>query len=84
MEYLAIVVIVLAGVISLSLYLSKFKPVNAWLLGFLIVPLFILVEEFVLPYQGGGASMWPLALFIGGFYGAISSSIGLILGKYLK
>jgi hypothetical protein len=38
----------------------------AWL-GFLGWLLFC---EYVLPYQGGGASMWPIALIFGGTFAA--------------
>ena len=84
MEYMVIFVIIFAGILSSILYLLKYKPLNSWLIGCLIVPCFVLFAEFVLPYQGGGASMWPIALVVGGFFGTVSSGIGLLLGKYLK
>lgn len=42
-----------------------------------------LFAEFVLPYRGGGASMWPIALIFGGLYGAIAGAIGIGLVTWL-
>ena len=39
----------------------------AWL-GFLA---WLLICEYVLPYQGGGASMWPIAQIFGGTFAAL-------------
>lgn len=51
--------------------------------GCAVVPLFILLEEFVLPYQGGGASMWPIAVVFGGAYGAAASGAGVLVGEFV-
>ena len=37
----------------------------------------ILLDEFVLPYRGGGASMWPLALLFGVPTAIAGSLLGL-------
>lgn len=42
------------------------------LLPVLIIPF----SEYVLPYQGGGASMWPIALIFGGIPAAFSGLLG--------
>ncbi len=82
---MAIVAIIIAGVVGLVARLLKVKPLNSWLLGCTIVPAFILFVEFVLPYQGGGASMWPIAIIFGGAYGAASSAVGVfIAGHFVK
>ncbi|MDH3355117.1 MAG: hypothetical protein OEL79_07885 [Chromatiales bacterium] len=74
-----IVAIIIAGIVGLIARLLKVKPLNAWLLGCVIVPVFVLFAEFVLSYQGGGASMWPIALVFGGAYGAASSAGGVFI-----
>jgi len=40
----------------------------------------ILLDEFVLPYRGGGASMWPLALLFGIPLAVAGSIFGLVIG----
>ncbi len=37
----------------------------------------LMVSEYLLPYRGGGASMWPIALVVGG---SVAALIGL--GSY--
>ncbi|KPJ92614.1 MAG: hypothetical protein AMJ53_09010 [Gammaproteobacteria bacterium SG8_11] len=76
---MAIVAIFIAGMVGLIARLLKVRPLKAWLIGCTIVPAFVLFVEFVLPYQGGGASMWPIALVFGGAYGAVSSAIGVFI-----
>jgi len=39
----------------------------------------ILLDEFVLPYHGGGASMWPLALL----FGIPTALAGSVLGTLI-
>jgi hypothetical protein len=57
----------------------------AWMLSSLAIPVIILFDEFVLPYRGGGASMWPIALVFGGFYGTILGGLGALSASlYLK
>ncbi len=77
---MAIVAIVLAGIVALGLRIKSVSSELAWLVGAAVVPAFVLLSEFVLPYQGGGASMWPIALLFGGIYGAASSFVGVLLG----
>ena len=41
---------------------------------------FLLFNEYVLPYEGGGASMWPLAQLFAGTAAAVSGLLGAVLG----
>lgn len=54
-----------------------FAAIAAWL-GLLA---WLLFSEYVLPYQGGGASMWPIAQMFGGTFVAIvaGGTAGLIV-----
>lgn len=54
----------------------------AWLLSSLLIPAFVLFDAFVLPYRGGGASMWPIALVIGSFVGVLVGGIGVLTGSF--
>ena len=47
--------------------------------GSTIVPAAILYHEFFVPYQGGGASMWPIAVAFGGVYGLCAALVGVLL-----
>lgn len=80
---MAIAAIVLAGIVALAMRLNRASNELAWLAGAAVVPAFVLLAEFVLPYQGGGASMWPIALVFGGIYGAASSFVGILLGALI-
>ena len=46
-----------------------------WVAAALLPPLgllaWLMVNEYLLPYRGGGASMWPIALVVGGSVGAL-------------
>lgn len=53
----------------------------AWLLSSLVIPIFVLVDAFVLPYRGGGASMWPVALVIGSFVGSLVGGLGVVVAS---
>ena len=58
-------------------WLSLLVPV----LGFV---LFILYDEFVLPYAGGGASMWPIAIALGAPVALLGAVVGLPAGNWLS
>lgn len=59
------------------------REARSWLASCTVVPTFVLVSEFVLPYSGGGASMWPIALAFGGFVGALAGGAGVLLASWL-
>lgn len=54
----------------------------AWLLSSLIMPAFVLVDTFALPYRGGGASMWPVALVMGSFVGSLVGGLGVVVASF--
>lgn len=81
-KLISIFLIRLPGIVGAILRLLKFKEVPAWILSCTIIPVFILIEEFLLPYQGGGASMWPIALVFGTFYGSMAGGLGVVLASY--
>ena len=39
---------------------------------------FILADEYILPYRGGGASMWPIALVLGEAVVLTGAGLGLV------
>ena len=77
---MALVAIAIAAVVGFVLAWQFGHPFLAWLASCAVVPAFVLFAEFVLPYQGGGASMWPIALIFGSIYGAVAGGVGAGLG----
>jgi hypothetical protein len=49
----------------------------AWLL----MLAYLLVNEYVLPYRGGGASMWPIAQLFGGTVAAAVAALSCSLAQ---
>ena len=81
----AIAAIAAAFLIGLGLrYRKGMNWFYSWAISCTVMPTFVLFAEFVLPYQGGGASMWPIALFFGSVYGAIAGAIGVAIGSLMR
>ncbi|MET0026100.1 MAG: hypothetical protein ABW101_00575 [Candidatus Thiodiazotropha sp.] len=81
----AVIAVILAGLMGFIARLYKTGPWYAWLMGTVVVPAFVLIDEFVFSTQEAGASLWPVALLFGMFYGAVSSAVGvLIAGRIVK
>jgi len=81
----AIIVLLIAFLVGLLLHWRGISGIKSWLLSSLVMPLFVLAAEFILPYMGGGASMWPIALVIGGFLGMLAGGLGVAIASlYLK
>jgi len=64
------------------------RGASSWLVACLVPPAlflaWLLVNEYLLPYRGGGASMWPVALAVGGTAAALTSCCALALVKLVK
>lgn len=60
----------------------------SWAVGLLLPPsLFLsllLVEEYLVPYQGGGASMWPIAFIVGGTAAVLASCSSLLVFRAVR
>lgn len=78
---MVIAAIALAAIAGFTARAFKMSQVAAWLLGCAVVPIFVIFVEFLVPYQGGGASLWSVAVVLGGIYGAIASAVGTLLAK---
>ena len=81
-KIVSIIIMILPGIVGATLRLREFREIPAWLLSCIVMPICILVEEFILPYQGGGASMWPIALAVGSFIGAMTGGLGVVIASY--
>jgi len=71
----------LSGIIGAILRLRGYRDITAGLLSCDIIPIFILIEEFLLPYQGGGEYMRAIALAFGGFYGSMTGGLGAVIAS---
>ena len=61
---------------------------SSWLVASLLPPSlllgWLLTIEYLLPYRGGGASMWPIALVVGGTAAALTGCCACVLVKRAK
>jgi len=64
------------GVLCAFKYSGYFGAIGSIALPWICFLCWLLINEYVLPYSGGGASMWPIALLVGGtvaaFVGGVS------------
>jgi hypothetical protein len=44
----------------------------------------LLANEYLVPYRGGGASMWPVAFVVGGTAAAVTSCCALLLLRWAR
>ncbi|MFK7794551.1 MAG: hypothetical protein AB8B89_04310 [Gammaproteobacteria bacterium] len=76
---------VIFGVITAFLLKKSWAIYVAGVIPWLGVLCAILYTEYFMPYEGGGASMWPIAQFFGGGVAAIVGIAGyLITGSIIK
>ncbi len=78
----AVIALIGSFLVGLGLRLLGKHEFFAWILSSCIMPGFVLFAEFVLPYKGGGASMWPIALVVGSFYGAMAGGMGVLIASF--
>ena len=45
---------------------------------------YLLIAEYVLPYHGGGASMWPIAQLFGGTAAAVAGLIAATIAQEVR
>jgi hypothetical protein len=81
-KFMSILFILLPGIIGLILRLRGIREILAWLFSCTVLPILILLDEFLIPYHGGGAALWPIALAVGSFYGAMSGGFGVVIASY--
>ena len=79
-----IIALIITFSVGLILRIRGVKAPVAWLWSCSIMPAFVLLAEFVLPYMGGGASMWPIALVNGSFVGGIAGGIGVAIATVYR
>ena len=78
-----IVAVLVAFLLPLFMLRRGFSRSTAWLASAAVVPAFVIASEFVPPHSGGGASLWPVALVVGGFWGGVAAGLGTFVGGKL-
>lgn len=81
---MVIAVVEIAGLLSCISQLFNIKFVSSCLIGLLTSLILVLLAEILLPYNGGGASLFMISIFFGGLYGSLSGLVGAIIGWHLK
>ena len=71
---------VIALLLAFALTRAGVHVVLAWLASCCVVPAFILVAELVLP-ESRSSAMLPIALFVGGIYGAAAGGVGALFAS---
>jgi hypothetical protein len=74
---------VVAFILAFALTKAGVRVVFAWLASCCVVPAFILVTELVLP-DSRGSAMLPIALFVGGIYGAAAGGVGALFASLMS
>ncbi len=80
----AYVAILCAFITGFWLYRKTNRALYSWLISCTLMPAFVFFAEFVLPNQGGGASLWPIALLVGTSAGALISALGILFAYWIR
>ncbi len=57
----------------------------SWLIGCSVVPIVILFKQLLFAYPGEGALLsLGIAILVGGIYGMIASTAGVLLARYIR
>ncbi|BCL61968.1 hypothetical protein DGMP_26610 [Desulfomarina profundi] len=73
----------ITGIVLSYFVKGKIGMILAGLLPWSGVLAAILYQEYFLPYQGGGASMWPIAQMVGGTVAAAAGVVSYNFGVYI-
>ena len=79
----AIVATGIAFVLAFALRAAGLHVVLAWLASCFVVPAVLFLVEYVLPGHGGTSPMWPIAMFVGGIYGAAAGGVGELFASLM-
>ena len=72
---------IVVGLVIARLLKNRFAPVAAALVAWLLLLGYLLFNEYVLPYRGGGASMWPIAQLFGGTVAAVVAAVTCVIAR---
>jgi len=72
------------GVAVAILLKSKYAVPVAALAAWFLMLAYLLVNEYLLPYRGGGASMWPIAQLVGGTVAAGVAALSCAVARLMR
>ena len=78
----AVIALIISFTVGFLLSVRSERFLVAWILSSLVMPAYILFAGFGLPYMGGGASFWLIALVIGSLFGATTGGLGIAVAVY--
>lgn len=72
------------GVLTERYIKTKLAFIFAAIIPFALFSAAVLYEVYFIPYQGGGASMWPVAIVFGGAAAAVTGLVAFTLTKVIS
>ena len=72
-----------AFIVGFALRINAFGEKRSCLISCIVCPILILLQEFVLPYMGGGASLWIYAIVPSFFYSGAIGGLGVLVASFL-
>ena len=76
-----LIIFVLAFVLAFVLQHKGKRPWVSITVPVVCFVLFVLFDAYVLPYRGGGASMWPIAILFGAPVAAGGGLLGVVIAR---
>lgn len=81
---MVITILLLAALAGFLARMISGRSYFSWFIGCSITPMVILLKMLLFPYQGEGALLsFGIALIVGGSYGAVASTAGVLLARYI-
>jgi hypothetical protein len=74
---------ILTGLLLANFIKGRIGIILSGLIPWLGLLMALLYQEYFIPYQGGGASMWPIVQFFGGTVAAITGVTAYLFGSKL-
>lgn len=72
------------GIAAAVLLKFKYPALAAAAAAWLLLLACMLFNEYVLPYRGGGASMWPIAQLFGGTVAAVVAGVSCMVTRAMR
>ena len=76
-----LIILLVASVLALVLQRKGKRLGYAVLAPVACFVVFVLFDAYVLPYRGGGASMWPIAILFGAPVAFAGGLLGFVIGR---
>ena len=82
---MVITIILLAALAGFLARMISGRSYFSWFIGCSVTPTIILLNQLIFPYQGEGALLSiGIAIIVGGAYGVVASTAGVLLARYIR